>query len=96
MITKNEEITKQKVNKFKFNELEKEFAPRNVEILQYVHDNPMSLFKVLFDKAYYFNKKGNEIDIPSIDGDNFQKKEKGNHNFNILVIGKPELEKGHL
>lgn len=89
LVTNNKEITKQKVNEFIFEKLENEFDPRNVEILQYIHNNPMSLFKVLFDKACYFNEMGNLVDIPSLDQTTFLKKDKGNHNFNILVIGKP-------
>lgn len=89
LITKSKEITKQKIYRFIFDKLENEFDPRNVDILQYIHNDPMSLFKLLFDKGCYFNETGNILKIPSINENTFQQKIRGNHNFNILIIGKP-------
>ena len=89
LITKNKEITKQKIKKFIFSEeLKKEFDPRNVEILQYNDKEIIPFFQILFDKSCYFNEMGNELSIPGIN-DSIQKIEKGKHNFNFLVIGKP-------
>ena len=89
-ITTNKGITKHNINIFIFRqELENESDPRNVEILQYNQNDPMALFKILFYKSCYFSEIGNEIDIPSIDGTTLQKINRGNHNFNFLVIWKP-------
>lgn len=89
LVTTNKEITKQETNKFIFSdELEKEFDPRNVEILHYNDRDFVSFFQILFEKSCYFNERGSELSIPGLN-DSIHKNIKGKHNFNFLVIGKP-------
>ena len=89
LVTTNKEITKQEINKFIFSdELEKEFDPRNVEILHYNDRDFVSFFQILFEKSCYFNERGSELSIPGLN-DSIHINIKGKHNFNFLVIGKP-------
>ena len=89
-ITTNKDITKKVLHEFtQSEELEDEFDSRNLEVLQYSSNDIISLFNILFLKACYFNEMGNEMVMPEINGETLEKKGKGKHCFNILIIGKP-------
>ena len=89
LITTNKEITKQKIKKYIFiDELVINIDSRNVEILQYNDRDIFAFFQILFKKSCYFNEKGDELSMPSIN-DSIHENIKGKHNFNFLVIGNP-------